>query len=232
MSRLRRSESLRAFGRTSIQVIILNIPERRPAAGCDRRPIAPPPAPSLRLREPAPADLRVRDASPRRVEDFAKAGTVPSTRCARFALRPQPQLQALDTTGPRPPPWRPTATDRATPPRRSRSSATTRLPGRVPVRGRRSASCTSSITPSPQHSVLTPCRSIERLLRRREQISVVERHLTKRFHVRHLKAADRHRRLATPTSWTDCPSAMRWNITARRLLGGGSAGRSQDATSS
>jgi hypothetical protein len=33
-------------------------------------------------------------------------------------------------------------------------------------------------------------RSIGVLLRRRERMAVLERHLTKRFHVRHLKAAD------------------------------------------
>jgi hypothetical protein len=158
-----------------------------------------------------------RDASPRRVDDFADSGASQHQLRTLHRYRARPALQI----------WMQQVRDvllgereRVTARRPTEVEVLTydpALPGRIPVRG----------TPIRELFQLDPrlsaalkqdsIRSIGVLLRRREQMPVVERHLTRHFHVRHLKAAD------STADWLrqwleDHQSAITLEHHARRLL--------------
>jgi DNA helicase II / ATP-dependent DNA helicase PcrA len=113
MWRLLESESLRALWAHKYPVIILDeYQDAAPlqAAIVDR--IAPPPHRVYAFADPLQLIYEFRDASPRRVEDFAKAG-IPAHAAHASPLRAPAATAGMDATGPRPPPWQPAATDRA-----------------------------------------------------------------------------------------------------------------------
>ena len=218
MWRLLESETLRTLWAHKYPVIILDeYQDAAPlqAAIIDR--IAPPRHRVYAFADPLQLIYEFRDASPRRVEDFAKAGASKHTLRTLHRYKHQPQLQA----------WMQQARDvllgdrhRVTaqlPPEIDVVRYDPNLPGRVPVRGapiRELFQLDNAISAAFRRGDV---RSIGVLLRRRDQMGVVERHLTKRFHVRHLKAAD------STADWLrgwldDYPAAITAEHHARRLL--------------
>ena len=218
MWRLLESQTLRALWAHKYPVIILDeYQDAAPlqAAIVDR--IALPPHRVYAFADPLQLIYEFRDASPRRVEDFAKAGASDHPLRTLHRYKHQPQLQA----------WMQQARDVLL---GNRQNVTTQLPpeievvrydlslpGRVPVRGapiRELFQLDSALSAALRGQGV---RSIGVLLRRREQMAVIERHLTKRFHVRHLKAADST--AAWLRGWLDdYPSAITTEHHARRLL--------------
>jgi DNA helicase-2/ATP-dependent DNA helicase PcrA len=218
MWRLLESERLRALWAHKYPVIVLDeYQDAAPlqAAIIDR--IAPPPHRVYAFADPLQLIYEFRDASPRRVEDFAQAGASEHTLRTLHRYKHQPQLQA----------WMQQARDvllgtreRVTaqlPPEIEVVRYDPTLPGRVPVRGtpiRELFQLDNALSAAFRRGDV---RSIGVLLRRRDQMGVVEHHLTKRFHVRHLKAAD------STADWLrdwldDYPSAITTEHHARRLL--------------
>lgn len=192
MWRLLESERLRALWAHKYPVIILDeYQDASPmqAAIVDR--IAPPTNRVYAFADPLQLIYGFRDASPRRVEDFAEAGASQHTLRTLHRYKCHPALQA----------WMQQARDvllgnrehvtAGLPPEIEVIRYDPALPGRVPVRGapiRELFQLDNALAVALRRPDV---RSIGVLLRRREQMAVIERHLTKRFHVRHLKAADR-----------------------------------------
>jgi len=191
MWQLAQSETLCALWAHKYPVIILDeYQDAAPlqAAIIDR--IAPPPHRVYAFADPLQLIYEFRDASPHRIEDFAAADASKHTLRTLHRYKHQPQLQA----------WMQQARDVLL---GNRRNVTAQLPpeiqvirydpnlaGRVPVRGtptRELFQLDQAISDAFNNQGM---RSIGVLLRRREQMPVVERHLTRRFHVRHLRAAD------------------------------------------
>lgn len=218
MWRLLESETVRALWAHKYPVIILDeYQDASPlqAAIIDR--IAPPPHRMYAFADPLQLIYEFRDASPRRVEDFVKAGASQHALRTLHRYKHQPQLQA----------WMQQARDvllgnlpRVTaqlPPEIEVVRFDPDLPGQVPVRGtpiRELYQLDNALSAGVRAHHM---RSIGVLLRRREQMGVVDRHLTKRFHIRHLRTAD------STADWLrgwldDYPRAITIEHHARRLL--------------
>lgn len=218
MWRLLESERLRALWAHKYPVIVLDeYQDAAPLQAAIIHRIAPSPHRVYAFADPLQLIYEFRDASPRRVEDFAQVGASAHTLRTLHRYKHQPQLQA----------WMQQARDvllgtreRVTaqlPPEIEVVRYDPTLPGRAPVRGtpiRELFQLDNALSAAFRRGDV---RSIGVLLRRRDQMGVVERHLTKRFHVRHLKAADR------TADWLrgwldDYPSAITTEHHARRLL--------------
>jgi superfamily I DNA/RNA helicase len=158
-----------------------------------------------------------RDASPRRVEEFRDAGASCHALKTLHRYKARPALQQ----------WMEEARDvllgtrsrvqTRLPPEIEVARYDPSLPGRTPARGAPTRELFQVDDAVSRAMKSLGVRSIGVLLRRREQMGVLERHLTKRFRVRHLKAAD-----ATAgwlRAWIDdYPSAVTVEHHASRLL--------------
>jgi DNA helicase-2/ATP-dependent DNA helicase PcrA len=218
MWQLVQSETLRTLWAHKYPVIILDeYQDAAPlqAAIIDR--IGPPPHRVYAFADPLQLIYEFRDASPRRIEDFAATDVSQHTLRTLHRYKHQPQLQA----------WMQQARDVLL---GSSASVTVQLPpeievvrydptlpGRTPVRGTPIRELFQLDSGLSQALTTQGMRSIGVLLRRRDQMDVVERHLTRRFHVRHLRAAD------STADWLhgwldDYQSAITTEHHARRLL--------------
>jgi superfamily I DNA/RNA helicase len=218
MWRLLESETLRGLWAHKYPVIILDeYQDTAPLQAAIVGRIAPPPHRVYAFADPLQLIYEFRDASPRRVADFAAAGASQHSLRTLHRYKSQPQLQA----------WMQQARDvllgnlervnSSLPPEIDvlRYDPTKR--GRVPVRGApiRELFQLDSVLSA---AFRTPgIRSAGVMLRRRDQMAVLERHLTKHFRVRHIKTADHTADWLR--DWLDAyPNAITVEHHAERLL--------------